>query len=123
MFGSESEDGFFGNGEVGFIVFAFVVEEPGREGVLGVEGIASEARVEEVGFGGLAIDELLGEGDGFRGDEAVFCGGVRSEHQGWVGRCALLMYSCFTSSSSSFSTSHIGVSSSACGIISKSSSS
>ena len=36
LLGSESENGFFRDGEIGLVMFSFIVKEPGREGVLGV---------------------------------------------------------------------------------------
>lgn len=51
-------------------MLSFVVEEPGREVVFRIEGVAGETVVYELGEGLFAVNELSGEGDGFGCDES-----------------------------------------------------
>ncbi len=49
-----------------------VIEEPGGKTILGVEGVAVKAVVDEVCTSFLAVDEGLREGDGFCCNKTVF---------------------------------------------------
>ena len=73
MFIPESGDGLFGDGDIGFVVFGFVVKEPGRQAVFVESGETVEAVVDEFGSGRLAIDQSDGQSDCFGGEKAFLC--------------------------------------------------
>jgi hypothetical protein len=76
----QGSNGLLRNRDIGLVMLCLIVEEPGREVILGVKRIAIEPIIQKVRFGCSAIDQLLCESDSFGGRQTIFYG----RDQSWI---------------------------------------
>jgi hypothetical protein len=71
LFCSERLDGLFGDGQVGLVVFALIVQEPGGKTVLVVKVVLVESVVNHLVGGEFSVDKCGGHSDGFGGQKTL----------------------------------------------------